>query len=259
MKFQEILTHRKRDFDSVTKSKNKIRIGIYVLLRQFIKIFGFNEEKIKRIIPNGESRLWDFRFFTRKKTLDFLFASKYYEPETTRFIMNNKGKLFLDIGAHIGRFALLASKSFEKVYAIEPHPLNLQSLKKNVSGNNLKNIDVFNFAASNSSGKAHMKNLSLNTGAAQIVKNGEITIQSKKIDDLLKEKKQSYLDVNLVLIDVEGHELKVLEGAKHLLTKGRPKLIIESFELKELNKFLEGFGYKLKEILDHYNYLYIKG
>jgi len=260
MNYREIIVHRLRDLDSVFRAKNKLDIMFYVFLRQFYKLFHLNEEKLSNLLKrDGSSELFGKIFYTRKKTLDFLFISKYYEPETTKEILRGKGRVFIDVGAHIGRFALIASDFYEKVYAIEPHPSNFESLKKNIQKNNAKNVVGLNYAISDNEKNVFFEGVEMNTGAAKIGKKGKLQTKAYPLSKIISAEEIDIGKIDLILIDVEGHELEVLEGAKEILEKGKAKIIIESFSREKITNFLSGYGYKKKKILDFYNHLFEKG
>ncbi len=258
MEIKEILQHRARDLDAVLRSNKKIKLARYIFIRSLYKIFSFNEEKLTSYIPSSESSLGSFKFFSRAKTLDFLFYSRYYEPQTTKYLQDNKGRTFIDIGSHIGRFAVIGSKSFKNVFAFEANPFNFKILKNNVLLNNLSNVFFTNLAVSDKKANLMLEMPSLNTGATKISSKGEIKTKAIKLDNFLKKKRLSPLDVDLVLIDVEGHEDKVLNGAKDFLSKTSAKLLIECFDFKKIEKILSQYGYKKKKVFDFYNYLFIK-
>ncbi|PJA71264.1 hypothetical protein CO153_02450 [Candidatus Pacearchaeota archaeon CG_4_9_14_3_um_filter_30_11] len=106
--------HRLRDIDSVLRSNKKIKLFKYILLRTWYKILRRDEKLLKKKIPSSFSKLNKFNFYSRNKTLNFLFYSKYYEPETTEYLLKKSGNNFLDIDSHIGRFTVLGVKKIQK-------------------------------------------------------------------------------------------------------------------------------------------------
>ncbi len=259
MNVKEILIHRIRDFDSIFRSRKKLNLLCYVLLRQIIKLLGVDERKIIRLIRENQINLYNYTFLTRAKTLDFLFFSKFYEPETTRYILKKRGRVFIDIGAHLGRYSILASKNFEKIYAIEPHPLNYKMLRKNLQHNNVKNVYAINIALSSKNTYVYLSDLDVNTGAVKVSDKGRIKVRAFKLDYLIEE--MLYIDImqiDLIKIDAEGHEFEILEGALNLLKKGNPILIIESENPRKLEDILSNFGFKRIYTLDFYNHVFYK-
>lgn len=83
-------------------------------------------------------------------------------------------------------------------------------------------------------------------------------VKLKKLDDLVSKK----LTCNdIIKIDVEGFEIKVLNGMKNILKNQNPVLIIEiSYEKdkKEISYFLDKFNYKNTCILDGRNFVFKK-
>lgn len=259
MRLKEILVHRLRDFDSIFRAKNKIGLTLFILLRQFCKVVRWDEENINFLIRRNTLHFDDYLFLTREKTLDFLFFSKYYEPETTKFLRGEKGKTLIDVGAHLGRFAILASNNFDEIVALEPLGKTYNHLKKNIQLNNLsKKIVPLNLAASSEKGEAVMSPQKMNTGASRIDSHGKIKIKKDKLDNIIKKNKINFKEVDLILVDAEGHEIKVLQGAQYLLKNSAPTIIIETFKLKEVSEFLGKFGFKKVKTLDFYNHVFSK-
>ena len=59
--------------------------------------------------------------------------------------------------------------------------------------------------------------------------------------------------VDLLKIDVEGHEFEVLKGSEKSLREGRiSELIVESFRPSAIKGYLESFGYEVK-VIDNFN------
>jgi FkbM family methyltransferase len=258
MLIKELFQHRIRDLDAIFRTNKRILLFKYIFLRTIYLMVKKDDSKLGNLIPESFSNLNDLKFYSRKETLDFLFYSKFYEPQTTKYLSNKKGKIFLDIGSHIGRFSVLGSKNFKKVIAFEANPMNYKSLIINKKLNSLNNLACFNLAVSNKKRHVLLDMPSLNTGATKISKKGKIRAKTTVLDKFLKDKKITPLDIDLLLIDVEGHEDKVLKGAKRFLKETKADLIIECFDTTKIEKFLREFDYKKFKCLDFYNYLFVK-
>ena len=139
----------------------------------------------------------------------------------------NKEKNSIDVGAYKGVYTFLISKYSKKVYAFEPNPKSFSILKKTVS----ENVKVFNFALSNKSrvdflkipkGKKGYSNQGGSLRNIKLDKNfGKIRVNAKKLDDL------NLQNIGFIKIDAEGSEQEVLKGAKKLIKKYKPTLLIE--------------------------------
>ena len=163
-----------------------------------------------------------------------------YEKELT-FIdrFSDKAKNAIDIGVYRGVYSLKLSQNFKQIYAFEPNPLLFPYLKKNLK-KIIENIDLYNLALSDETGTTELK-LPLRSesifrdnieelyqlGAASIHPNNEfkslkkVTVKTEKLDNI-------YInDIGFIKIDVEGHELEVINGAKETISKNKPVLLIE--------------------------------
>jgi len=147
-----------------------------------------------------------------------------------------EGATILDVGAHIGYYTLLFSKragAKGKVIAFEPSTETHERLLENISLNDLHNITTVKAAASDRAGSAVI-NLAAgaNTGSTSLhFDSGAVDteqVETVVIDDYLR---QHAIDaVDLIKIDVEGHELQVLKGLRRTLAAPAataPEIFIE--------------------------------
>jgi FkbM family methyltransferase len=146
----------------------------------------------------------------------------------------------IDIGANLGLFSYLLSLNSKQVIAIEPQPKLASYLTKVLP----KNVSVLNLAISDHEGKAQMliPKLSRLTGnSAQqdalatieasnpimMQKNVDaIEVPTKTLDEILSGQQR----IDFIKIDVEGHELAVLNGASITLKKFKPIFMIELYK-----------------------------
>jgi FkbM family methyltransferase len=135
------------------------------------------------------------------------------------------GSVCLDIGANIGNHARFFSNFFPAVYAFEPHPQSFHLLAANSFR---KNISVFNFGLSDYTGYLPVIENLENIGASKIsgeAENTGIKYFVQRLDDLVKEHING--DIGFIKIDVEGHEARVIRGARQTLHDARPILVFE--------------------------------
>ena len=163
-----------------------------------------------------------------------------YEKELTlidRF--SDKSKSAIDIGVYRGVYSLKLSQNFNQIHSFEPNPLLFPYLNINLK-KIIKNINLYNLALSNKSGETELK-LPVRSksifkekikelyqlGAASIHPKNEfedfkkVRVKIDKLDNI------SINNIGFIKIDVEGHELEVIEGAKETITKDKPILLIE--------------------------------
>ena len=150
------------------------------------------------------------------------------------------GMTVIDIGAHIGVYSLLMAKVVGPtgcVYAFEPVPQFYERLLANIALNEATNIKPFQIAISDESGEIEffvsLPHLfaSFDEGGSSIfpytpAHSQSIKVLTETLDSFLE--RQGIERVDAIKIDVEGAELKVIKGAKNLLSRpDKPLLMLE--------------------------------
>uniref|UniRef100_B8HV71 Methyltransferase FkbM family n=1 Tax=Cyanothece sp. (strain PCC 7425 / ATCC 29141) TaxID=395961 RepID=B8HV71_CYAP4 len=144
------------------------------------------------------------------------------------------GSVFYDIGANVGFFSIIAAQlvgDTGQVYAFEPVPENVATIRRNVELNQFANVRIFDQAISSSSGEAelllaqHIGGASLATAATPPDLRGRMKVKTASIDDLLQS--LSLKPPSLVKIDVEGAEIDVLHGMLQTIQTYQPVIIYE--------------------------------
>ena len=163
-------------------------------------------------------------------------CEKYYwlgthEEPVQRALLSyvRPGGVAWDIGAHVGFFSLLLSRAAGetgRVLAFEPHAANVARLTDNVVANAIKNIDVRAFALSDRAGherfSLHASSLEGSLDADVSLK--AVTVPATTIDDAVRE---GAPPPELMKIDVEGAEGRVLRGGRATIPEHRPVMLIE--------------------------------
>lgn len=169
-------------------------------------------------------------------TVNLLQNREYEEGETNLFKKIIKpGWNVIDCGAHIGyhtlEFSRLVGKT-GKVYAFEPAPITFYFLKKNIEVNRLsENVSCFNVAVSDKSGKSELviadeNGVPIGAAGYHLGSKGKkrITVDVAALDDVIYKLGQK---INFIKIDVEGYEIKTLNGMNKILIDYNPILFIE--------------------------------
>jgi FkbM family methyltransferase len=171
------------------------------------------------------------------------------------------GATFVDVGANIGYFTLLASRLVGErgtVLAVEPSQRNLSRLCEHLWINRTSNVMVSATAAGRRHGLAMISFPTYNNAGAATLRNVS-TVQPQRalvspLDDVFD---AQALSPDLVKIDVEGYELEALAGMERMLRRCRPVVICEltaSFladlgqSPRDLLAFMESCGYRCETL-----------
>jgi FkbM family methyltransferase len=143
------------------------------------------------------------------------------------------GDVFYDIGANVGVYTVLGCRRVGPsghVVAFEPFPSSAEATHLNCARNGLTNVTIVQAAVAERSGE-----ILLHIGGASVVNRidnraggpvGEtLSVPMVSIDDFVRQRGARLPDV--VMIDVEQAEVRVLEGMRETIEKARPILFIE--------------------------------
>ncbi len=178
-------------------------------------------------------RLWRApRIARRYKDADWLSA-----PIVKALV--RPGDSIIDVGANMGYITARLAEyvgSEGRVYALEPVPDTFDMLERTVRTLGLKQVSAIHAGASHTSGTLAMSIPRYADGLenlyeARMVPDSEeggqgrlVRVRTVALDDLIRSDKAA---IRFVKIDVEGHERATLEGAKTLLERDKPALLIE--------------------------------
>ncbi len=164
-----------------------------------------------------------------------------------------RGNLCLDIGAHVGIWSQRLSKDFSKVICFEPLTKHIECHKRNCE--NFDNITLHEYALSDVETESIMTTTTINSGMSTLenrrMRNKQqVKIKTKKLDSF------NIDEIDFMKIDVEGHEEKVLLGAKNTIYKYYPKIFIEIWpkNFERVSKIIIDMNYAMRKIAEN-NYL----
>ncbi len=178
-----------------------------------------------------------------------LYYGRSYEPDVRLLFCSliRKGDVVVDVGASLGVYSLLAAKTVGNdgfVYAFEPDPIRYSKLVENIRINNLRNIKAFDAALSDKEEKIEILYHHPKEGFKSRVVNA-IPLDNLRIKP------------NVVKINVDGAEIKVLKGMWKTISNYKPKIICEVHpdeilqmgnDIVELNILLRNLGYVIYKI-----------
>lgn len=159
------------------------------------------------------------------------------------------GAVFYDVGANAGFYAIIGARAIGeagRVYAFEPMPTLVDRIHENATLNKLTNLEVVQAAVADvddsvdfgAMGPLSMWN-SISAAGSNVEK---MTVQSIRLDTF----SQQHRPPNLILIDIEGDEIRALQGALQTISKYRPIIMVEVHWLGQ--KFLDFFEGVIKPL-----------
>lgn len=175
-----------------------------------------------------------------------------YEVELLESLRNlvESDAVVYDIGANIGYHTLLfaAMAKRGRVYAFEPLPEVMQTLRRNLSANGIENVStVQKVVASDTGSIAIGRSIYYDQAAVAWAGHGNVTIQCEAVslDDFIAD---GNVPPTVLKIDVEGAEREVLTGAIGVLARYKPLVVCESHGsecAQQVYELLRRLGYEL--------------
>lgn len=148
---------------------------------------------------------------------------------------------FLDIGAHIGYYAMYISPLVRRAYAFEPSELNHSALKKNARL--AHNIEVVPMAVSSSTGTSLFYcGKGSAVGSLNPQEGLTFTVPITTVDSFAR---AHALDPALIKTDIEGHDLEALRGMEHTVEQFQPLLLTECELTSELMSLCRQWRYSI--------------
>lgn len=179
-----------------------------------------------------------------------------FEPETIDLFLHllEYSSVVFDVGAYTGIFALISAISGvdKSVHAFEPVPRIFEYLLKNVEANDLSNVIPVCSAVTDYDGEAQLyipraTTLPFSASTLRGFRDAQytLTVPALKLDSYVAANHIARVD--LMKIDTEGTEPKVLEGAKQILERDRPVIICEVLKgvtESQLHSIFDNAGYR---------------
>jgi FkbM family methyltransferase len=159
-----------------------------------------------------------------------------YEPDETRFFLSacRPGMTFLDVGANCGYYTALFlthAGCDNRVIALEPDPQCFEFLQHTVAANRGQNVSCVQVAASNAAGRVPLYRNLDNRGDNRLYANDLSTslceVETNTVDAILTG--LGLQDLNLMKMDVQGYEGRVLEGMRETLRRVPDLTILSEF------------------------------
>ena len=271
-------------FRIILRKKRRENLQFYIKLSNIYKVnFSFYLcmffYKIKRFLRLDNPNLikiyvpkYQYKAYCPATVDDFINMTTR-EQEIIEHFNPKKNDTVVDIGAHLGRYALISSNRVGdegKVITIEANPLVFEQLKKNLDLNKITNTICLNYAVYSEKTKLKLfvrKEESTNTEYSLrntvMVDRDKLMVERSKDAERILEVNADTLDnlldlndikqesVNWIKIDVEGAEYEVLKGATNVLSKTTDiALLIEIHEIGDGKTLYQ----PIMDLLNNYNF-----
>lgn len=169
-----------------------------------------------------------------------LYVAGSFEPNEFAFLdrILRRGMTVIDVGANDGLYTLFAARRVGprgRVVAVEPSSRERRNLERNLALNRFRNVTVVPAALAAEAGRALLQIAPALHGGHNTLGGfahaGVTAIDSESVPvetlDALGQR-LALGKVDAIKIDVEGAEVKVLQGGRELLKASRPVLLIEA-------------------------------
>ncbi len=182
----------------------------------------------------------------------YIYLAGAYEKRFLYFIetLLPVARTVLDIGANIGNHALFFSKVFRQVHAFEPNPEVIARLKRNVARNAAANIQVHEIGLSDRNDRLpFVLEDKTNAGKGCFVEtaaDGAAFLSVRVGDEIVEQ--HGIGDIDLIKLDVEGHELHALRGLAKTIATHQPCVVFEFHP----SEFPEGYFAEFEKALPGY-------
>ena len=168
------------------------------------------------------SNFYYFDFECLKKAKEQLY-SQYFDLD---ILYNVSDEIFVDVGTYYGETILdfikcFGEDSYKKIYAYEITPVVVEKAKKSLS--NFHNIEIFNKAVGETSGKVFLKENSVSNSANQVEYDVKIEIDKISLDEDIKS------NISMIKMDIEGGEIDAIKGCEKHIRNDCPKLMISAY------------------------------
>lgn len=173
-------------------------------------------------------------------------ANKIWEKNITIFTEYlSKGGVYIDVGANIGYYSLVASRKYEKIYAFEPIPQNYELLQKSLKENGISNVTLIPKCVGKVDDSTTMltiyphnmgicRDITATYGSEANVINTNCPSTEFGPVEIISLDTFTYniQSIDFLKIDVEGFEFEVFKGFMKGLRSQKAKVIV--FELSPL-------------------------
>ncbi len=228
-----------------------VQVLLFLAVAPLLYLLGFKGKlgtPLGRIVINSRDKISSTAYGTFKtqfsyvKELGAVLPGKHFFP------------VVVDVGANIGDFTLAIAGQSGRVIAIEPGENNFASLTSNLKLNGIQNATALNVAAHDQEEQVRLAGTDSMLHVSRNVEGGS-EARGMPLGKVLEELKTDYVD--LLMIDVQGHERKVLDGMADMLRERRVGVLavevhpVRGVGKAEITSLMSSYGYSLMKNDDY--------
>lgn len=235
-----LLLNREPDPAGLAYWKNLVEtqnVPVEMVADGFLRSFEFKQRQAERNHP-FLVELPHFKIFVRKNDLfvgSLIAQQKTYEPLVTQAVQKylQPSHVFVDIGANIGYFTLLAASIVGEngqVHAFEPIPENGDFLELSLAENQFRNVILYRNAVAEkqqtikfTGGGADSNGRIINNTETHLTHYPLPTVEAITLDETLT----NLTRLDLIKMDIEGAEPRAFAGMKNLINQFHPIILTE--------------------------------
>lgn len=153
---------------------------------------------------------------------EYLFEIESSKSEAFNILDLNANENFLDLGAYTGDTVaefIQNCNSYDSIFAVEPDNRNFRKLLENTKF--LNNVTCINAAVADKKG---IQLMAANHGRGNSTSQKMVEVQTVCVDDICEQFSPTFIKM-----DIEGNELKAIEGGKKVIINTKPKMYIACY------------------------------
>ena len=218
-----------------------------------------NRERYRLVNRDGLVFLVDYAAWADKTAVIHGLAERPQTAFMLRAISDRGASIFVDIGAHMGSYAMMVCRhtSCPRIIAFEPDPLNFAHLQANLLANRMVDrIESHKLAVSDTKGVTGFRRgeppYDVWGKVCDRNEPADSLVETVRLDDMLEVKGETIA----LKIDIEGHEARAVAGMRDLLRNNSCILQVECFEerLAAFERQMGELGYHRIHTIAHDHY-----
>lgn len=213
-----------------------------------LEFFKENEESFRRAYEmlydeKSKSDYLDILRFKLSGDVKYLIKTHSEKMKLYEEVLPLSGsETIMDLGAYDGdtirEFLSVTDSKYKKIIALEPDEKNFRKLERKTEG--LQNLIRLNIGAWD---KEETLYFAKKSGRNSRLEDGGIPVEFNSVDNIADG------EVTFIKMDIEGAELKALEGAKNTIQQYKPKLYVCAYHR---NEDMFTLPFKIKELYERY-------